>query len=115
MTPGYTNLMLASGSGGDESEVRKLIKAGADVNAKNNKGITALMLATVFDKNNIIKILIKAGANINAKDNTGFTALMWASTKAEYVWTAESLIEAGANLNVKDNKGMKALKNLYQR
>jgi ankyrin repeat protein len=53
---------------------KKLIKAGADINAINEFGTTALMYASVCELN-ALKTLIKSGANINAKNKWNQTAL----------------------------------------
>ena len=47
---------------GDTETVKILIEAGADVNAKNNYGTTALMYAGLDGHTEIIDILIAAGA-----------------------------------------------------
>ena len=62
--------------------IENLINAGTDVNAKNNNGRTALMLAAYYYKNPeaVIKALINAGADIFAKDNEGKTILDYAKT-----------------------------------
>ena len=52
-----------------------LIEKGADVDAKNNDGGTALHWAALNEHIDIAKILIENGANINAKDKDGETAL----------------------------------------
>jgi ankyrin repeat protein len=52
------------------------MEAGADVNAKDQEGRTALMYAS---KGEVAKILIEAGAELNAKDQKGETALLRAS------------------------------------
>ena len=102
-------LMLASRKGYLEI-VKELIKSGANVNQKSGSGITALMMASDWNKGTveIVRELIKHGANVNEKNNTGETALMIASTfgKLEIV---EQLIKDGANVNEKDNTGETAL------
>ena len=59
--------------------VDKLIKEGANINAKDNKGQTVLMHALwnySSDSLKIIETLIQKGANIDAKNICGETALM---------------------------------------
>jgi ankyrin repeat protein len=55
--------------------VKALIDKGADVNAKDKDGQTALMLAAGGGYTEIVKALIEKGADVNAKNNTGDTAL----------------------------------------
>lgn len=56
----------------------KLIKAGADVNAKDFRGDTPLNIAMGFGSFGIdfADILIKNGADLNAKDGNGNTPLI---------------------------------------
>jgi ankyrin repeat protein len=55
-----------------------LLKYKANVNAKDQNGITPLIGAASNGKIEIVKVLIEAGANIDARDNNGKTALQWA-------------------------------------
>jgi hypothetical protein len=52
-----------------------LLKAGADVNAVNDIGMTALMLLVQRGEPDEIMILLKAGADARKKDASGRTAL----------------------------------------
>ena len=52
--------------------VKRLIKAGADVNAKNKQGQTALFFASDY---RYLDMLLKAGADVNITDNDGNTTL----------------------------------------
>ena len=58
-----------------------LIKAGADVNARDIRGMTPLMLAVATEDQNPARVtaLLHGGANVAAKDATGSTALDWAA------------------------------------
>ena len=80
---------------GNLEKVKELIESGADVNAKDNSGETALMWAAWYDRAEIAKILIDNGADVNAKNRWGKTALTgaicWGNTEV-----AKLLEEAGA-------------------
>lgn len=59
--------------------VKAEIANGADVNAKDVVGQTALIFAATNVNNpKIVEALLDAGADINIKDKGGFTALDWA-------------------------------------
>ena len=62
-----------------------LIKAGADVNAKEKYGGTPLYLAACFGHTEIALALIKAGADINAKEEYGGTPLHWACSQSAII------------------------------
>ena len=90
----------------------KLIEAGADVNATNNKGETALMMFCTKEDERIVTQLIEAGADINATDEFGQTALMKACINASGCGVSQ-LIKAGADINAADMRGMTALMFAY--
>ena len=77
---------------GDVAQVRKLIDAGADVNAKYDDGSTALMWAASHRHADIAKMLLDAGADVNAKDYAGETALMYVSAGEHATDTAKNVI-----------------------
>ena len=83
-------------------QVKALINAGADVNAKGRDDWTPLMFAAMYSKNpEIIKILLDAGANVNAKTNNSMTALMLAAASGADIEVIGLLLNAGANVHAK--------------
>jgi ankyrin repeat protein len=93
-------LLLASASGNLDA-VKNAVNNGADVNAKDEEGVTPLMQAKSAE---IAQLLISNGANVNAKDNDGWTPLHWTCHKG-YSEIAQLLINNGADINAKDNDG----------
>lgn len=60
------------------SVVKLLLKAGADKEAKDHWGHTALAAAAYNGHTNIVGILLASRVNVNSKDNNGNTPLHWA-------------------------------------
>ena len=56
---------------GDTEEVERLIRAGVDVNKKDNYGVTPLRWAARGGHIDIVKLLINNGANISEKNIFG--------------------------------------------
>ena len=93
---------------GKTEDVVTLLKAGADVNAKNPLGWTALMEASKEGNEETAKELLKNGAEVDMKDDEGWTALIWASRIGRTEIVA-MLLERGADVNAKNNYGYTAL------
>lgn len=62
----------------EEIKVGYLIQLGANIDAKDNNGLTALMIAAREGKNKIADLLMYKGADISLKDKDGKTALDYA-------------------------------------
>ena len=75
--------------------MQALLAQGADVNAKDNLGYTALMYAAENGHTETAQALLAHGTDVNAKDNFGWTALMYAKEMG-YVETIRMLKKAGA-------------------
>jgi ankyrin repeat protein len=60
-------------------KTRRLIASKANLNAKDNKGHTALMRAAMCGHADAVKLLIAAGANPQVKDGFGNTAFCYAA------------------------------------
>lgn len=94
----------------DIKEVQEAIKERADLNANDEGGYGALMIAARDDKRlEIIKLLIASGADLNIQSNLGGTPLMIAAMWNS-ISVAELLIESGADLTIQDKYGNTALK-----
>ena len=59
-------------------DIKKMLAAGADVNAKSDKGRTPLHCAAERGHKEIVELLIAAGADVNAKFDNGETPLDFA-------------------------------------
>ena len=58
--------------------VKLCLELGADVNATNSMGLTALLGAVNRGSNDIIELLVQRGARLDIKDKEGRTPLRWA-------------------------------------
>ncbi len=78
-----TALIMAAPFGPPEL-IKTLLDAGADVNAKDVRGMTPLMLAVATDHQDpaIIRMLLEHGADPNIKSKLGETAVDWARKAA---------------------------------
>lgn len=107
-------LIGAASSCNSLAQVRKLAAAlavmGANLNAKDQGGQTALMKAVrMADCNaDVARFLIDNGADVNAFDRGGTTALMTAASHGQ-ANLVRALIERGANMNAQSDSGDTAL------
>jgi uncharacterized protein len=94
---------------GNAAKVDALIRAGADVNARNRFGSTPLYEAALEGNTEIIRKLLKAKADPNSANAGGMTALMIVARTSNAA-AAEALIKAGAEVNAKEpTRGQTAL------
>ena len=99
-----TPLMWAAHHEDHSGCVDELIKAGADVNAADRRGLTALMYAVRQGRSEVTNLLIKAGADVNVRNKAGETALnLTAMQGSEECF--KLLMDAGADVNINDNRG----------
>lgn len=86
----------------------KLAKGGLDMNAVNNEGKTALLIAAENGSGECVSGLANHGADLNARDSEGRTALMIA-VRGRRDSCVTPLLKSGADVMLKDNAGKTAL------
>lgn len=113
--PSTVDLFIATEEG-DAASLRYVLRSGADPDARNARGLTPLMIASMSRNTAVMNILLHNGANVNAKassevedasvlhEGDGYTSLMIAA------WLADSngvhlLLENGADVNEKGKDG----------
>lgn len=94
----------------DVAKVEQLLERGANPEAVNENGWTALHVATANDHLAMMEVLLRQGARVDAKTVAGLegTALMFA-TSAKTLEKGKLLIKYGAKLNLTDRYGDHAL------
>ena len=75
--------------------MRLLIVRGVKIDAVNNTGVSALILAAREGQTQAVLLLMEYGANINLATPTGFTALR-AARQRKHDETSKVLVRAGA-------------------
>jgi ankyrin repeat protein len=84
-------LMNAIGESAERNQMcLTLIQAGVDINAQNNDGQTALMMAANRGNFSSVKLLIEMGVNVNIQDAEGKIALDYARSHSQddYFWAS---------------------------
>ena len=89
---------------GDMSKLQKMISDGINVNWTGPKQTSALQLAALNNRLDVINLLLSHNAEIDQTDQWGVTALRWALFRGDREIIKE-LISKGANVNLKDSLG----------
>jgi len=110
--PGGETVLMSAAKAGRTEAVKLLLEAGANVNAKNDRGQTALhrMLDTRnSDYNNslqlkdTVELLLAKGADVNLKDKDGRTPWHLAAESADGD-IVKLLLDKGARVSEKDDE-----------
>ena len=86
-----------------------LLDAGADIEASDDSGSTALMYAAREGRLGLFRMLLKAGADTGVRDTLGGTLLTVAADGANKPKMIKELIDVGLEVDARDNDGMTAL------
>ena len=104
---GFTALMHAVlVESSSEGVVARLIRAGVDINARDNgQRWTALAFAARDGKVGICDALLRAGAEVDATDSFGNTPL-WRAASRSNTDVVDLLVANGANLDFPNHRGL---------
>ncbi|KAK3233710.1 hypothetical protein CYMTET_56014 [Cymbomonas tetramitiformis] len=86
--------------------LRRLVEKGAELDAEDGEGRTALTVALAFGQEAAARALLEAGAGVNA--GTGAAAAHAAGEKG-MVEVLRELVEKGAEVDEEDGKGLRPL------
>lgn len=103
-----TKNFISSIKNNDIENARKFLNAGADIDAKDDDGWTALMYSAHYDYEESLLFLIKNEAGLNIKAENGMTSLMYAAIKGN-ISAAKILVNEKADINILDRNGWSAL------
>ncbi len=101
------NLLIAASKGYD-TEIGRLVKKGADVNAETIEGVTPLIYAVANNHAETVRALLNLNAEVNKMTNSFDTPLLIA-VKNQNIEIAEMLLRSGADINMTDDHGASPL------
>lgn len=111
LVSGFTCTFLCAKLGRHKA-LRFLIDAGANLDATDDHGASALVAASTATNVDCVTLLLAAGVNVDAKDRIGRTAChfllagMTANRAVPARKTLVALLAAGADLDTLDDSGM---------
>lgn len=100
--------LIRAAKGGDVAEIRRLISKGANVNAANPTGFTALMFAVV-NATDAVPDLLAAGANVNTKDDVEDVTALTVACQRTNLQVVQELVNHGAKVNAISKYGQTPL------
>jgi len=89
----------------DTAKVRLLLKQGADVNAAQGDGMTALHWTATHGFAEQARMLVYAGARLDATTRNGNYTPLHLAARAGSAAVVKALLEAGANVNAATTSG----------
>lgn len=100
--------LLDAAAKNDESKALACVENGADVNRRNGRGWTPLIVASFNGSVDVLNLLLSKGVDVDKVNYKGTTPLMYAMTHYENTkqrLVFDALIDFGANLDLRDYHG----------
>lgn len=99
--------MLRTAEGGDTDRLMLFLRAGMNVDTRDAREWTPLMVASFNGNEAAAKLLIEHGADPQVRDRAGYTPLHWAALKGYQEVVA--LLARRVDVNAQSNSGLTAL------
>jgi ankyrin repeat protein len=97
--------LIQAAQGDNVAVVQQLLTRGADIEARDKNGYTALIMASFHGRNEVVMLLLDKGANTEARTTEfGWTALILAAWQGK-TEVVRLLLAKGANVDAMDNSG----------
>jgi N-acyl-D-amino-acid deacylase len=103
---GLSDRFYAGIRANDLHQITKMLQEGADVNTRDDRGVTPLMYAATIGSLDAMKLLLNRDANPNLTNMFGSTALMWSATD---IGKVRLLLDHGADARIVSKQGRTAL------
>ena len=100
--------LISAAEQGVTEKVLQLLDAGADINARDEQGRTAIMAATHSNHPGVVKALIEAGADVNIQDHRRDNPFLYAGAEG-LLEILKLLIDADADTQLTNRFGGTAL------
>jgi len=105
-TPGLDRQLIEPAGRGAAGDVRALLRRGASVEARGDRGRRALGAAAYANDLDVARLLVRAGADVNAKDATEQSPYLIATSEVgDDPALLELMLAGGAEVDDKDRYG----------
>lgn len=99
--------LIACARADDVAGIERLLAAGADIDERDARGYSALMLAAYSGNGRAFEVLLRRGADPNTADDAGNSVLMGACFKGQ-LGMVKALLASGADVTAKNAAGLDA-------
>ncbi|MES2489188.1 MAG: ankyrin repeat domain-containing protein [Pseudomonadota bacterium] len=80
---GWTPIIYGAYFGASDELLTELLKSGADINGRNDRGVTALFLASAAGHEELVKFLLSNGADKSIESTAGYSPLRIAKLRGQ--------------------------------